>query len=490
MHQISKSCQIQNLDLIYSRYFGHPSTGTFVEVGAYDGESFSNTSCLADSGWKGIYVEPVRDYYLQCSERHRNNNVEVINCAIGSEESEVDIYIGDALSTLDIEHVKIFSEIEWSKEQKFIKDKINTIRLDTLLSKYNVKSRFEVLVVDVEGREEDVFSSFDINYWQPKMIIVELVDEHDSFQEYHNCTSSHKKLRNFIIDSGYCEIYKDEINTIFVCQNFVKRKMISMNCLGSIGKLGNQMFQYAALRSLAKKFNYEYCFPSKNFKLNDEDLDLFDCFLLDNEEKRNTDFYVIESKNPGFDDNIFDKCPNQVDLIGYFQDVRYFENNREDIKKCFTFKDNIFRASQDIFNSIPSTGDVISLHVRRGDYLNFAQHPVLPLSYYIEALNFFDENIPVLVFSDDIDWAYSQDIFQGKRFYFSRNSSNAMDLCMQTFCTYHIIANSSFSWWGAWLSNSKKVIKPRKWFDPPLPTDPTFLNVDGWTSLSVNTGSL
>ena len=103
------------------------------------------------------------------------------------------------------------------------------------------------------------------------------------------------------------------------------------------------------------------------------------------------------------------------------------------------------------------------------------------------ALNFFDENIPVLVFSDDIDWAYSQDIFQEKRFYFSRNSSNAMDLCMQTFCTYHIIANSSFSWWGAWLSNSKKVIKPRKWFDPPLPTDHTFLNVDGWTSLSVNT---
>lgn len=220
MYQISNSCQIQNLHLIYSKYFGYPSKGTFVEVGAYDGESFSNTSCLADSGWKGIYVEPVSDYCLKCSDRHKNNNVEVINCAISSEESEVEIYIGNALSTLDVEHVKIFSEIPWAREQKFIKDKVNAIRLDTLLSKYNVKPCFDLLVVDVEGREEDVFFSFDLNHWQPKMIIVELVDGHNSFQKYDNCTSSHKNLRKFIIDSGYCEIYKDEINTIFVCKRF------------------------------------------------------------------------------------------------------------------------------------------------------------------------------------------------------------------------------------------------------------------------------
>jgi FkbM family methyltransferase len=483
MYQISNSCQIQNLDLIYSRYFGYPSTGTFVEVGAYDGESFSNTSCLADSGWKGIYVEPVHDYYLVCSDRHKNNDVEVVNCAIGSEESEVDIYIGESLSTLDVEHVKIFSEIEWSREQKFIKDKVNTIRLDTLLSKYDVKSCFEVLVVDVEGREEDVFSSFDINYWQPKMIIVELVDEHDSFQEYYNCISSHKKLRNFIIDSGYCEIYKDEINTIFVCKNLIKGNMISMNCLGSIGRLGNQMFQYAALRSLAKKFNYDYCLPYFEGRLCEEDLNIFDCFKLNNEERKNTNFYEIKSDTLGLDENIFNKCPNNVDLVGYFQDVKYFENNSEDIKKSFTFKDDFFNLAKEYFYSSFGDDEVISLHIRRGDYLNFPQHPVQDIEYYSKALKFFNRQLKVLIFTDDIEWAENQEIFKSERFFFSRNNNTAVDLCMQTFCKYHIIANSSYSWWGAWLSNSKKVIKPEKWFGNELKNYDDFLQVNDWISI-------
>jgi FkbM family methyltransferase len=216
MYKVSNSCQIPNLSSIYEKYFGYPFTGTFVEVGAYDGESFSNTSCLADSGWKGLYIEPVYDYYQLCLNRHKNNNVEVINCAVSSNEGEVDIYIGGALTTLDTEHVKMFSEIEWSKNQQFIKEKINVLRLDTLLSTYNIQQYFDVLVVDVEGKEQDVFYSFDLNFWRPKMILAELVDEHDSFKKYKNCISSHKNLRNFIIDSGYIEIYKDEINTIFV----------------------------------------------------------------------------------------------------------------------------------------------------------------------------------------------------------------------------------------------------------------------------------
>lgn len=218
MYNVSNSCQIQNLSLIYEKYFGYPFVGTFVEVGAYDGESFSNTSCLADSGWKGLYIEPVYEYYQYCLNRHKDNDVNVINCAVSSKEDEVDIYIGGALTTLDTEHVKMFSEIEWSKEQKFVKDKVSAVRLDTLLLRYNIEPSFDVLVVDVEGKEEDVFYSFDLNFWKPKMILVELVDNHNSFQDYDNCISSHKNLRNYIINSGYIEIYKDEINTIFLVE--------------------------------------------------------------------------------------------------------------------------------------------------------------------------------------------------------------------------------------------------------------------------------
>lgn len=80
--------QIPNLDSIYQKYFtrffGIPYQGFFVEVGAYDGESYSNTSGLADSGWNGLYIEPVFEYYNKCLIRHKNNSVKVINCAIGS----------------------------------------------------------------------------------------------------------------------------------------------------------------------------------------------------------------------------------------------------------------------------------------------------------------------------------------------------------------------------------------------------------------------
>ena len=73
-------------------------------------------------------------------------------------------------------------------------------------------------------------------------------------------------------------------------------------------------------------------------------------------------------------------------------------------------------------------------------------------------------DIPVMVFSDDIKWCGEQDIFQGDRFILSEGNNTAVDLCLQSLCTYHIIANSSFSWWGSWLAKSKKTIAPRNWF--------------------------
>lgn len=253
-----------------------------------------------------------------------------------------------------------------------------------------------------------------------------------------------------------------------------------MNCLGSIGRLGNQMFQYAALRSLSKKFNYEYCLPPKNFKLNDEDLDLFDCFVLNNEHRKYTDFYTIEIQTPGFDEKIFDKCPDQVDLRGYFQDLKYFEENQTDIKKAFTFYNHHTDTAKKYFYSGFSDNEVISLHIRRTDYLNFPFHPVQTLEYYANALKHFDENLKVLIFTDDVEWAMQQELFKSKRFFFSTNNNNAVDLCMQTLCNYHIIANSSYSWWGAWLADSKKVVKPSFWFDDILKKYNNFLDVKDW----------
>jgi FkbM family methyltransferase len=215
-YDVSKTCQIQNLSSIYQKYFGYPYNGFFIEVGAYDGESFSNTSCLADCGWKGIYVEPISKFYSQCLERHKNNDVLVVQCSIGSEEKESDIYVCEGLTTSNEKLVEMYSEIDWSKDYVFYKDKCNQIRLETLLQNQQVNPEFDLLVVDVEGNEESVFNSFDLEYWSPKMLIVELIDEHHSFQKYSDHIESNKNLRSKILSYNYIEVYKDEINTIFV----------------------------------------------------------------------------------------------------------------------------------------------------------------------------------------------------------------------------------------------------------------------------------
>jgi FkbM family methyltransferase len=222
MYNVSKTCQIKNLNLIYTEYFGYPSKGFFVEVGAFDGESCSNTSCLADIGWNGIYVEPVETHYNLCLNRHRNNNVSVVNCSIGTYEGEIDIFMGGLLTTSDPEQVKRYSEIEWSKNMSFSKTKCKQMRLDSLFNRFDVAKEFDLLVVDVEGRESDVFDSFDLEKWKPKMMIVELEDEHESFLKYKDLIDSLKNLREFIKSNGYNEIYKDHINTVFIHSDFKK----------------------------------------------------------------------------------------------------------------------------------------------------------------------------------------------------------------------------------------------------------------------------
>ena len=91
-------------------------------------------------------------------------------------------------------------------------------------------------------------------------------------------------------------------------------------------------------------------------------------------------------------------------------------------------------------------------------------HPVCSIEYYKEALDTLPDDLLVYIFSDEPQKA--QDIFNdlGRKIVFPEMKSNYEDMCLMTMCDYHIIANSSFSWWGAWLSNSKKTISPAKWF--------------------------
>ena len=215
-YKLSSTCQIPDLDKIYYKYFGEISKGFFIEVGAFDGEQVSNTSCLADLGWRGIYIEPVFQHYVQCLKRHHHNNVTVSDLAIGIDEGEQEVYSSGIVSTLDKEQSEFVSKMGIFNYPDFKSSTCYQMRFDRFLQKHGVERNFDLLVVDVEGREEDVFGSFDLSYWRPKMMIIELIDDHSYFKENIKLTNSCQKLRQYINNTGYSEVYRDHINTIFV----------------------------------------------------------------------------------------------------------------------------------------------------------------------------------------------------------------------------------------------------------------------------------
>lgn len=215
-YPITKTCQIRDLSVIYEQYFGKIDNGRFVEIGAYDGEYVSNTSGLADIGWSGIYVEPVPAYFNKCQYRHRgNSNIQVINAAVGDRESSITMHIGGPLSTASEGMRDHFKTLAWAKEV-FCEGKkcdVEMVTLDALLRRCNFEPCFELLVVDVEGFEWDVLKNFDIGYWSPKMIIIELHDQND---DYFNIREKCIRLVNYFHEGGYKPIWKDFTNTIFV----------------------------------------------------------------------------------------------------------------------------------------------------------------------------------------------------------------------------------------------------------------------------------
>lgn len=263
--------------------------------------------------------------------------------------------------------------------------------------------------------------------------------------------------------------------------------------IGTNGRFGNQMFQYASLMGIADKQNCLYGIdytmgnniPWYDFTddehINKHTFVLSKAFQLSALHCRERYKMIHEGDHFHFNQELF-HTGDDVHLHGYFQTEKYFKHIESTIRSEFTFRPDIVRAAE-LYLKDKRNHKLVSIHVRRGDYVNLIHHGTCDLSYYTQAIShFLDDSYNFIVFSDDIEWAKST--FEGSgNFYISENKNQFLDMCLMTLCDHNIIANSTFSWWGAWLNQSpnKKVVAPSKWFGGPnLKLNTKDLYVPGW----------
>jgi hypothetical protein len=277
-----------------------------------------------------------------------------------------------------------------------------------------------------------------------------------------------------------------------------------MIIISLFGGLGNQMFQYATGKALAIKLNTELRFdltylrdktPKENFTYRDFELNIFNI-----EEKEasideirkyvpnlwnctKTDLLrykvkrFINGKNYYFEKKkyIYEKQIEQINknsyIYGYFQSEKYFLNYKKDIAEAFQLKLPPDSINAELIEKIKNCNSV-SVHIRRGDYQNSPFELLGINEYYtkaIELINLQQDNPIFFIFTNDYEWTFAQfnNLNIEKRFItHNREQNSYMDMILMSNCKHNICANSSFSWWGAWLNqNGKKtVIVPQNWF--------------------------
>lgn len=266
------------------------------------------------------------------------------------------------------------------------------------------------------------------------------------------------------------------------------------------GGLGNQMFQYAFGKMISEKYSHLLKLDvSALFEYRKYELDIFginaematkaDLLFFDRRNLSNIQKLVFKlrnqfsktvclAENEGQTNiNLPPNLPAHTLVKGHWQSETYFRAIEGIIRKDFTFPALTGELNINIRHSIENSNSV-SVHIRRGDYLlpkNNAVHGLLPLSYYREAIHYLEAKIdsPVFyVFSDDPEWVRANLHAEADIHYVTGNENNRsfVDMQLMSCCNHNIIANSSFSWWGAWLNSTanKIIVAPRQWFVDPV----------------------
>jgi hypothetical protein len=236
--------------------------------------------------------------------------------------------------------------------------------------------------------------------------------------------------------------------------------VITYDFLGKYGQLGNQMFQYALLVGVKHKTNSEIIIDNevRNTSYLFDFFDFKECtignFKTENMFEESTYHYSPEAFNINQDTN----------FRGYFQSEKYFKHVEDIVRSEFKFKEDLLDRVNSFLKQYEGKR-LVSVHIRRGDYvIHQDAHPLCTIEYYNKAMDMLDgDDVMFICTSNDKEWC----VENIKRDNIVYNYSELIhDMCLISQCDDHIIANSTFSWWGSWLGSdkNKKIIAPSVWY--------------------------
>jgi hypothetical protein len=271
--------------------------------------------------------------------------------------------------------------------------------------------------------------------------------------------------------------------------------MITFHKLGELGRLGNQLFQYAALKGLALKNGYIAKIPNPQTMSWHGQVSLLDKFNIECEYATQEDMNTLQNlyEEPTwqkYDDNFFN-VPDNTTLEGFFQSTFYFEHIESQIKKELTPKDEYLNNGKEYIQSLKDkyNCEIVSVHVRRGDNMTNGQTELIEAfnpgglyeQYFTKAKKVFEgKNVKFLVFtggqrfnednSTDVEWC--KNFFKGDEFLFSEGQPQIDDFCRIMLCDHNILSHaSSFGWWAAYVNpNQNKIVVAPEYYSPDSPT--------------------
>ncbi|MBN0988374.1 alpha-1,2-fucosyltransferase [Amphritea pacifica] len=290
---------------------------------------------------------------------------------------------------------------------------------------------------------------------------------------------------------------------------------VSMVIVRLIGGLGNQLFQYAYALSLADR-GYRVKLDISEF----ESYTLHGGYSLGHYDERiaiatqdeirqltrvgpltkllrkvqgKKSRRVIRESNFSYDEKMLAPEDGHY-LVGYFQSEKYFNGIRGALLESLSLKHKLSTYSVAVCTAISDSPVSVSVHIRRGDYISDpsanSTHGVCSLDYYYAAIQQFEDrysDVDFYIFSDDIDWV-KENLKIARAQYISAEQKRfaGEDIYLMSQCDHNIVANSSFSWWGAWLNDNaaKEVVAPEQWYaDPDMQRFSRTLIPDSWIRL-------